>query len=121
VNWKDEKMMDGAIVFIYYCNKLREGKFLEGGPVITLSAFDIAVDLVDSGFKIDEDFCIECCIALDMDVAIGELVMSMQELGLPEMLRISEEIGNKKLPKQTKGKSDIKGTKTNKKDAGNQK
>ena len=94
MNWKDEKMIDGAVVFIYYCNKLREGGFLEGGPVITLSAFDRAVDLVDSGFKIDEDFCIECCISLDMDIKIGELVMHMQELGLPEMLRISKEIEN---------------------------
>lgn len=95
MNWKEEKMVDGAVVFIYYCNKLREGGFIEGGPVITLSAFDRAVDLVDSGFKIDEDFCIECCIELDIDVRIGELVMDMQELGLPEMLRISKEIENK--------------------------
>ena len=87
-------MMDGAIVFIYYCNKLREGGFLEGGPVISLSAFDRAVDLVDSGFKIDEDFCIECCASLEMDIRIGELVMSMQELGLPEMVRLSGEIEN---------------------------
>jgi hypothetical protein len=94
MNWKDEKMMDGAIVFIYYCNKLREGGFLEGGPVISLSAFDRAVDLVDSGFKIDEDFCIECCASLEMDIRIGELVMSMQELGLPEMVRLSGEIEN---------------------------
>ena len=92
MDWKDKEMMDGAVVFIYYCNKLREGKFLEGGPVITLSAFDRAVDLVDSGFKIDEDFCIECCIELDMDVRIGEMVMHIQKLGLPEMLRISKEI-----------------------------
>lgn len=94
MNWKDEKMMDGAVVFIYYCNKLREGGFLEGGPVITLSAFDRAVDLVDSGFKIDEDFCIECCISLDMDIKIGELVMHMQELGLPGMLKIAKELEN---------------------------
>jgi hypothetical protein len=108
MDWKDKEMMDGAIVFIYYCNKLREGKFLEGGPVITLSAFDQAVDLVDSGFKIDEDFCIECCIELDMDVRIGELVMSMQELGLPEMLRISKEIDDEELLKQMKDKSNTK-------------
>lgn len=88
-------MIDGAVVFIYYCNKLREGGFIEGGPVITLSAFDRAVDLVDSGFKIDDDFCIECCIELDIDVRVGELVMNMQELGLPEMLRLSKEIENK--------------------------
>ncbi len=94
MNWKDEKMIDGAVVFIYYCNKLREGGFLEGGPVITLSAFDRAVDLVDSGFKIDEDFCIECCISLDMDIKIGELVMHMQELGLPGMLKIAKELEN---------------------------
>lgn len=87
-------MIDGAVVFIYYCNKLREGGFLEGGPVITLSAFDRAVDLVDSGFKIDEDFCIECCISLDMDIKIGELVMHMQELGLPGMLKIAKELEN---------------------------
>ena len=85
-------MVDGAVVFIYYCNKLREGGFIEGGPVITLSAFDRAVDLVDSGFKIDDDFCLDCCIELDIDVRIGELVMSMQELGLPEMIRLSKEI-----------------------------
>jgi hypothetical protein len=93
MDWKDEKMMDGAVVFIYYCNKLREGGFLEGGPVITLSAFDKAVDLVDAGFKIDEDFCIECCVSLDMDIRIGELVMHVQELGLPEMMRLSKEMG----------------------------
>ena len=87
-------MVDGAVVFIYYCNKLREGGFVDGGPVITLSAFDRAVDLVDSGFKIDQDFCLDCCIELDMDVRIGELVMSMQELGLPEMIRLSKEIEN---------------------------
>lgn len=85
-------MVDGAVVFIYYCNKLREGGFVDGGPVITLSAFDRAVDLVDSGFKIDQDFCLDCCIELDMDVRIGELVMTMQELGLPEMIRLSKEI-----------------------------
>ena len=85
-------MVDGAVVFIYSCNKLREGGFIEGGPVITLSAFDRAVDLVDSGFKIDQDFCLDCCIELDMDVRIGELVMNMQELGLPEMIRLSKEI-----------------------------
>ena len=45
-----------------------------------------------TGFKIDEDFCIECCIELDMDVRIGEMVMHIQKLGLPEMLRISKEI-----------------------------
>ena len=87
-------MVDGAVVFIYYCNKLREGGFVDGGPVITLSAFDRAVDLVDSGFKIDQDFCLDCCIELDMDVRIGELVMTMQELGLPEMIRLSKEIEN---------------------------
>ena len=119
MNWKDKEMMDGAIVFIYYCNKLREGKFLEGGPVITLSAFDRAVDLVDSGFKINEDFCIECCIELEMDVRIGELIMSMQELGLPEMLRISKEIEDEELPKQIQNESNTKQIKTNKKNAGN--
>ena len=87
-------MVDGAVVFIYYCNKLRGGGFVDGGPVITLSAFDRAVDLVDSGFKIDQDFCLDCCIELDMDVRIGELVMTIQELGLPEMLRLSKEIEN---------------------------
>lgn len=92
-------MIDGAVVFIYYCNKLREGGFIEGGPIITLSAFDRAVDLVDSGFKIDDDFCIECCIELDMEVKIGELVMIMQELGLPEMIRLSKEIEDKNIEK----------------------
>ena len=108
MNWTDKEMMYGAVVVIYYCTQLREGKFLEGGPVITLSAFDRAVDLVDSGFKIDEDFCIECCIELDMEVRIGELVMSMQELGLPEMLRISKELDDEELLKQIQDKSNIK-------------
>ena len=94
MNWRDEKMMDGAIVFIYYCNKLREGGFVEGGPVISLEAFDRAVDLVDAGFKIDEEFCKRCCSELEMDERIGDLVIHVQELGLPEMIRLSKNIEN---------------------------
>ena len=94
MNWKDEKMIDAAMVFIYYCNKLREGGFVEGGPIITLEAFDRAVDLVDSGFKITPEFAERCCIELEMDPAIGELVIHLQEIGLPEMIRISKEQEN---------------------------
>jgi hypothetical protein len=54
-----------------------------------------------------------------MDVRIGELIMSMQELGLPEMLRISKEIEDEELPKQIQNESNTKQIKTNKKNAGN--
>lgn len=91
IDWKEEIYRNGAIVFVYYCNKLREGGFLEGGPVITVEGFDAAVDLVDSGFTIDEEFALACCKELNMDSRIAYLVTSIQELGLEEMLKISKE------------------------------
>lgn len=94
MDWKDEKAMDQAIVFIYYCNRLREGGFIEGGPVITVEAFDRAVDLVDGGFKITLEFAKICCIELEIDIRIADLVMHVQELGLQEMIRISKEQEN---------------------------
>lgn len=93
MNWKEENVIDSVIVFIYYCNRLREGGFIEGGPVITLETFDRAVDLVDEGFKITPEFAERCCIELDMDPEIGKLAMHLQELGFREMLRISKEQG----------------------------
>lgn len=91
IDWKEEIYRNGAVVFIYYCNKLREGGFLEGGPVITVEGFDLAVDLVDSGFTINEEFALACCEELKMDIRIADLVMAIQDLGLEEMLKISKE------------------------------
>ena len=90
IDWKEEIYRNGALVFVFYCNKLREGGFLEGGPVITVEGFDIAMDLIDSGFTIDKEFSLECCKSLEMDIRIADLVMAVQDLGLEEMLRISK-------------------------------
>ena len=91
IDWKEEIYKNGAVVFIYYCNKLREGGFLEGGPVITVEGFDMAVDLVDAGFTISEEFALVCCEELQMDIRISDLVMAIQDLGLEEMVKISKE------------------------------
>jgi hypothetical protein len=94
IDWKEDVHKNGAVVFIYYCNKLREGGFLEGGPLITVEGFDMAVDLVDSGFTISEEFALACCEELQMDIRIADLVIAVQELGLKEMLKISKEQEN---------------------------
>lgn len=91
IDWKEEIYRNGALVFVFYCNKLREGGFLEGGPRITVEGFDIAMDLIESEFTISKEFAEACCTELEMDIRIADLVMAIQDLGLEEMLKISKE------------------------------
>lgn len=91
IDWKEEIYRNGALVFVFYCNKLREGGFLEGGPRITVEGFDIAMDLIESEFTISKEFAEACCTELKMDIRIADLVMAIQDLGLEGMLKISKE------------------------------
>jgi hypothetical protein len=85
---------EGVIVFVYYLNKLREGGFIEGGPKITVEGFDTALDLIEGGLQLTRELSVGFCEGLDMDVRIADLVMSAQEIGVPEMLRIMKEKEN---------------------------
>ncbi len=60
MNFEDLKKQ--ALLFVYWCNKLREGGFIEGGPVITEKGFDSAMDLVESGVKLDEKIAINSLV-----------------------------------------------------------
>jgi hypothetical protein len=80
------------LLFIYYCSKLREGKYLEGGPIITAKGFDIALDIIETGFKLDEESVKLFCKGFEVDHRLSVLVMAMQEIGLSGMNKISENI-----------------------------
>jgi hypothetical protein len=87
-----EELKEQAILFIYWCNKLREGEFLEGGPVITEKGFDIALDLIESGVKLTEENALKCCKELDTDPVVIDLIMEMQEIGYVEFLKLYEKL-----------------------------
>ncbi len=87
-----EELKEQALLFVYWCNKLREGGFLEGGPVITEKGFDMAMDLVESGVKLEEDTAIKCAEELNVDIRVVELIMDMQEMGYTEFVELAKKL-----------------------------
>ena len=87
-----EELKEQALLFVYWCNKLREGGFLEGGPVITEKGFDMAMDLVESGVKLKEDTAIKCAEELNVDIRVVELIMDMQEMGYTEFVELAKKL-----------------------------
>jgi hypothetical protein len=85
-----EKSKDQALLFIYWCNKLREGGFIEGGHIITEKGFDRAMDLIDEGAKLDMENALKCCDELNVDVRAIELIMKIQELGYTAFVELSK-------------------------------
>lgn len=87
-----EELKDQALLFVYWCNKLREGGFLEGGPVITEKGFDMAMDLIESGVKLEEETAIKCADELNVDVRVVDLIMEMQDLGYTEFVELANKL-----------------------------
>jgi len=90
-----EEKVDLALLFLYWCNKLEEGGYVSGGPRITTKGFDRAMDLIESGVKIDDDFCEQCCHLYETDELIIPLIMEIQEVGLEGMKEIERKIAEK--------------------------
>jgi hypothetical protein len=90
-----EEKVDLALLFLYWCNKLEEGGYVSGGPKITTKGFDRAMDLIESGVKIDDDFCEQCCHLYETDELIIPLIMEIQEVGLEGMKEIERRIAEK--------------------------
>ena len=89
-----EELKDQAIIFVYWCNKLREGGFIEGGPVITEKGFDRALDLIEAGVKLEEPHAIKCCNELNVDLLVVDLLMEMQEVGYTEFIELAKKLEN---------------------------
>lgn len=89
-----EELKDQAIIFVYWCNKLREGGFIEGGPVITEKGFDRALDLIEAGVKLEEPHAIKCCKELNVDLLVVDLLMEMQEVGYTEFVELAKKLEN---------------------------
>ena len=89
-----EESKDQAILFVYWCNKLREGGFLEGGHIITEKGFDKAMDLIDEGVKLDTENALKCCHELNVDVLAIDLIMEMQEIGYPAFVELSKKLND---------------------------
>jgi len=87
-----EDLKKQALLFVYWCNKLREGGFIEGGPVITEKGFDSAMDLVESGVKLDEKIAIKCADELNVDIRVVDLVMEMQKVGYTEFIELAKKL-----------------------------
>jgi hypothetical protein len=88
------ELKDQAILFVYWCNKLREGGFIEGGPVITEKGFDAAMDLVESGVKLQEEPAIRCCEELNVDVRAVDLIMEMQDIGYIAFIELAKKLND---------------------------
>lgn len=87
-----ELLKQKALVFIYWCCKLNEGGYVEGGPKITPTGFDQAMDLIEDGLKITEDECFVFCEELKSSPDVIPLVMEIQEIGLDGMKEIENSI-----------------------------
>jgi hypothetical protein len=87
-----EELKDQAIIFVYWCNKLREGGFIEGGPIITEKGFDRALDLIEAGVKLEEAHAEKCCKELNVDVLIVDLLMEIQEVGYTEFIELAKKL-----------------------------
>lgn len=87
-----EKSKEQAILFVYWCNKLREGGFLEGGSIITEKGFDKAMDLIDAGVKLDVENAKKCCQELNVDIQAIDLIMEMQEIGYQAFVNLAKEL-----------------------------
>lgn len=83
-----ELLKNKALVFIYWCCKLSEGGYVEGGPKITPDGFDQAMDLIDEGLKITEGECLVFCEELNSSPELIPLIMEIQEIGLDGMKSI---------------------------------
>ena len=87
-----EKSKEQAILFVYWCNKLREGGFLEGGSIITEKGFDKAMDLIDAGVKLEAENALECCQELNVDILAIDLIMKMQDIGYTAFVDLAKEL-----------------------------
>ena len=85
-----EELKKKALIFIFYCGKLTEGGFIEGGYKVTPVGFDKAMDLIEEGFTIDREFAVKCCVEMNMDPSIAKLVIEVQRIGLQAMIEISK-------------------------------
>jgi hypothetical protein len=75
---------------------LREGGFIEGGPIITEKGFDRALDLIETGVQLTEENAIKCCKELNVDVLIVDLLMEIQETGYTEFIELAEKLENQR-------------------------
>jgi hypothetical protein len=89
-----EKSKEQAILFVYWCNKLREGGFLEGGSIITEKGFDKAMDLIDAGVKLDMENALKCCDELNVDIRAIDLIMEIQKLGYTAFVDLSKKLNS---------------------------
>jgi|JI10StandDraft_1071094.scaffolds.fasta_scaffold00150_112 hypothetical protein len=87
-----EELKEQALLFVYWCNKLREGGFLEGGTLITEKGFDMAMDLVESGVKLEEKTAIKCAEELNVDVRVVDLIMEMQDIGYTAFVELAKKL-----------------------------
>lgn len=91
---KKEKDQNDVLMVLFYIGKLVEGGFIQGGPKVTTTGFDMAMDLKESGYLLDKETVTNVCESLDLVPLDGFvlLIMTVQELGLPGMLEEYEKM-----------------------------
>lgn len=93
---RQEEAKNDVMMTMFYLNKLVEGGFVEGGPRITMTGFDMAMDLKESGYIVAECDVRKICEVYKFEPVDGFtlMIMDMQRLGLPAMLKLAEELDN---------------------------
>ena len=91
---KQEEARNDVMLTMFYLNKLVECGFVEGGPRITMTGFDMAMDLKESGYVVAEQDVRKICEVYKFEPvnSFTLMIMDMQRLGLPVMLKMAEEL-----------------------------
>jgi hypothetical protein len=96
-NFEDFKIEHANIMLIvYYINRLKELGFIQGGSDITITGFDLAMDLIEAGWKLTSEEIMEYILGCDFAeteeeaVGMAGLTYEMQEKGFAAMLKMKE-------------------------------
>ena len=89
-----EKAKNDVLMVLYYVGKLVEGGFIAGGPKVTSTGFDMAMDLKEAGRILTEERVRDICEVYKFEPISGftALIMEVQRTGLPAMLKAQAEL-----------------------------
>ena len=83
-----DKAKNDVLMVFFYIGKLVEGGFVADGPKVTVTGFDIAMDLKEAGWVVGRETVQNTCEVYNCHPVEGftELIMRVQEKGLPAMI-----------------------------------